>query len=130
MKIYDYNVTGELDQEVIPMVEYFNSVGLPTYMSCQGHNDTNMSMFWISFEKSVTIEDLVAFERKHTRWAGGFPCCGRFVVRVLANSNVLTPEGVELRCQYMAATVEAAKKDLARWKEDDTKTEEERRQMV
>lgn len=83
-----------------------------------------------SFEKSVTIEDLVAFERKHTRWAGGFPCCGRFVVRVLANSNVLTPEGVELRCQYMAATVEAAKKDLARWKIDDTLTEEERRQMT
>lgn len=52
------------------------------------------------------------------------------MVRILANSNVLTPEGVELRCQYMAATVEAAKKDLARWKVDDTLTEEERRKLT
>ena len=118
---------NELDPEVIPMVEYFNSVGLPTYMSCQGHNKTNMSMFWIEFDKSVSIDDLVEFERKHTRMAGGFPCNGRFVIRILANSNVLTPDSVSLRCQYMAATIDAAKNDLHRWKEDDQLTEEERK---
>lgn len=50
MKSYDKN---QLDPEVIPLVEYFNRVGLPTCMSCQGHNSTNMSMFWIEFDKKL-----------------------------------------------------------------------------
>ena len=45
---------NELDTYVIPLVQYFNENGLPTIMSCQGHNKTNISMFWIQFSKTVT----------------------------------------------------------------------------
>ena len=104
----------ELDPEVIPMVEYFNSVGLKTCMSCQGHNKTNMSMFWIQFAKTVTNEDIIAFQRKHADKWGGFPCNGRFVIRILANTKNFI-DGVEYAINYMSATIEAAKEDLERW---------------
>lgn len=111
MKNYNEN---QLDPEVIPLVRYFNQVGLPTRMSCQGHNSTNMSMFWIEFDKSVTSEDIIEFQRKHTNKYGGFCCNGRFVIRVLSNSTCVGA-GVEFSFQYMAATIEAAMEDLSRW---------------
>ena len=43
-----------LDPKVIPLVDFFNQRGLKTHMSCEGHNNTNISMFWIQFDKSVT----------------------------------------------------------------------------
>lgn len=82
MKNYDET---KLDPEVIPLVRYFNQVGLPTCMSCQGHNTTRMSMFWIEFDKSVTNEDIINFQRKHTNEYGGFCINGRFVIRILGN---------------------------------------------
>ena len=111
MKNYDEN---QLDPEVIPLVRYFNEAGLPTRMSCQGHNDTNMSMFWIEFDKSVTDEDIIDFQRKHANEYGGFCCNGRFAIRILANTTGVGT-GVEYTHQYMAATVAAAKEDLKRW---------------
>lgn len=111
MKSYDKN---QLDPEVIPLVEYFNRVGLPTCMSCQGHNSTNMSMFWIEFDKSVTEDDIVKFQRRHTDKHGGFCCNGRFVMRIIANTTGVGT-GVGYSYQYMAATIEAAKDDLNRW---------------
>lgn len=111
MKSYDET---QLDPEVIPLVRYFNRVGLSTRMSCQGHNDTNMSMFWIEFDKSVTSEDIIRFQRNHTDKFGGFCCNGRFVMRILANTTGVGT-GVEYNYQYMAATVAAAKEDLERW---------------
>lgn len=110
---------SELDPEVIPLVRYFNRVGLPTRMSCQGHNQTNMSMFWIQFDPSVTHEDIIAFQRRHTNRYGGFCCNGRFVIRILANTTG-KGTGVEYSIQYMAATVEAARGDLERWEKDET----------
>lgn len=47
-----------MDKFVIPLIEYFNANGLPTHMSCQGHNSTNMSMFWISFTDEVGVKDI------------------------------------------------------------------------
>lgn len=111
MKNYDEN---RLDPEVIPLVKYFNEVGLPTCMSYQGHNETNMSMFWIQFDKSVTAEDIIDFQRKHTNEYGGFCCNGHFVMRILANTTGVGT-GVEYTYQYMAATVTAAKEDLKHW---------------
>ena len=55
-----------LDPAVIPLVKFFNDSGLKTYMSCQGHNQTNMSMFWIQFDKSVTEEDILGFMKRKT----------------------------------------------------------------
>ena len=115
MKKYDET---KLDQEVIPLVRYFNQVGLPTCMSCQGHNSTNMSMFWISFDKSVTNEDIINFQRKHTNEYGGFCCNGRFVIRILANTTGVGT-GVGYTYEYMAVTIEAAMEDLKRFLEID-----------
>ena len=69
---------SELDKRVIPLVRFFNENGLPTNMSCQGHNKTNMSMFWIEIDKTVTQDDIVKFMRNHLNWMGSFCSCGRF----------------------------------------------------
>ncbi|MDE7242907.1 MAG: hypothetical protein K2O18_02875 [Oscillospiraceae bacterium] len=106
-----------IDQEVLPLVRFFNKTGLTTSMSCQGHNKTNMSMLWIEFDRSVTSEDIIKFQRDHTNQYGGFCCNGRFVMRILANTT-----GVEYSYQYMAATIEAAKEDLERWEKNSKDT--------
>lgn len=111
MKRYD---NYQLDPGVFPLVEYFNNVGLPTRMSCQGHNSTNMSMFWIEFDRSVTEDDIVKFQCSHTNKYGGFCCNGRFAMRILANTTGVG-SGVEHSYQYMAATIEAANEDLRNW---------------
>ena len=51
-----------MDKKVIPLVEFFNQRGLKTHMSCEGHNKTNMSIFRIQFDKSVTEDDLIHLE--------------------------------------------------------------------
>ena len=100
----------DYDLLVIPMVEYFNSHGLKTIMSCQGHNQTNMSMFWIGFDSSVTEEDIIKFQRAHLDVNGNFCICGRMNKRYVVGKN-----GVWTRFEYDAATVDAANKDLLRW---------------
>ena len=101
---------SDYDPLVIPMVEYFNSHGLKTIMSCQGHNQTNMSMFWIGFDKSVTEEDIIKFQRAYLDVNGNFCICGRMNKRYVVGEN-----GVWTRFEYDAATVDAANKDLLRW---------------
>ena len=54
-------ITGTIDPGVISMVKFFNENGLPTHMSCQGHNKTTMSMFWIEFDRSVTEDNILNF---------------------------------------------------------------------
>lgn len=83
-------------------------------MSCEGHNDTNMSMFWISFDPSVSEDDIIRFQRSHLNQHGGFVSNGRFVNRVIAFGNAVIHSW-----EYMAATKNAAYGDLARWLEDD-----------
>lgn len=51
----------ELDEECIEFVKYFNKIGLETAMSCQGHNNSNMHKYWISFTKRIKDEDIRAF---------------------------------------------------------------------
>ena len=104
MNCFDY------DPLVISMVEYFNSHGLKTIMSCQGHNQTNMSMFWIGFDSSVTEEDIIKFQRAHLDVNSNFCICGRMNKRYVVGEN-----GVWTRFEYDAATVDAANKDLLRW---------------
>lgn len=100
----------EMDERVIPMVEYFNSENLKTMMSCQGHNDTNVSMFWIEFDWSVSQDDIVEFMKKHTDKYGNFFSCGRFAKRVIWVYGFVR----ETWC-YFAATPEAADTDLQLW---------------
>ena len=112
MNLVGRNMTNcsNYDPLVIPMVEYFNSHGLKTIMSCQGHNQTNMSMFWIGFDSSVAEEDIIKFQRTHLDMNGNFCICGRMNKRYVACEN-----GVWTRFEYDAATVDAANKDLLRW---------------
>lgn len=103
-----------MDKFVIPLIEYFNANGLPTYMSCQGHNSTNMSMFWISFTDEVGVKDIERFQRKHLDSFGQFCSCGRFAKRYVVCKN----EPIN-RWEYYAATINAAMTDLSKWKSDD-----------
>lgn len=112
-------IKSELDERVIPLVQFFNENGLPTSMSCQGHNETNMSMFWIEFDKTVTQEDIIRFMRNHLNWMGNFCSCGRFAKRIIACTSVTDCSEVvaESWC-YFAATPEAADVDLYWWTHD------------
>ena len=115
MEIEKWEKKG-LDSEVIPLVKFFNDNGLKTCMSCQGHNKTNMSMYWIQFHKSVTEEDILEFMRKHPGKYGSFFSNGRFAKRLMGFHSVPTGEWKkEESWNYFAATIEAANKDLERW---------------
>lgn len=53
---------SDYDVDVIPMVEYFNSVGLKTYMSCSGHKDNPyMSIFGLSLTQALPNKILLIF---------------------------------------------------------------------
>lgn len=101
-------VPHELDPLVVPMVEYFNEQGLETCMSCQGHDNPYMSIFWIQFAPSVTENDILNFMHKHLTAQGTFVACGRFAECVEYKS--------ERRWCYFAASAKAADEDLRRWK--------------
>ena len=108
---------SELDPLVVPMVKYFNENGLKTIMSCQGHNKTNLSMFWIQFDESVTSEDIQEFMRNHLDDSGWFPSDGRFARRMYCGYSRTKKEWHEINAWcYFAATPEAANEDLGRWK--------------
>lgn len=104
-----------MDKAVIPLVKYFNLNGLKTCMSCQGHNKTNMSMFWISFDNDIQEEDIINFQRKHlNKQYNTFSSCGRFAQRLYIGGSTI----VKQWC-YFAATIEAAYQDLKKWEKDD-----------
>lgn len=112
----------ELDRAVVPMVKFFNENGLPTCMSCQGHNSTNMSMFWIQFEKSVTKDDILDFMKKQLNKFGFFTSCGRFAKRIYGYYNIDTQ--VWEYCEswnYFAATIDAANEDFRTWQSTENK---------
>ncbi len=108
-----------LDPLVIPLVKLFNDSGLKTCMSCQGHNSTDQSMFWIQFDSTVSEKDILAFMQKHLSKCGTFCSCGRFAKRLLGFYSV---KDLEWRSEehwcYFAATVDAADEDLRRWTHD------------
>jgi hypothetical protein len=96
----------DIDPGVIQMVNYFNSVGLKTAMSCEGHNSTNVSMFWIEFAKEVTEEDIEKFQIKLQTKYGSYATCGCFAMRLFPGTKY-----TRRRWRYMAATKEAAESD-------------------
>ena len=50
-----------IDKLCLPFIEFFNSNGLETFMSCEGHNDDNLHTFWICFSENVTDEHIHKF---------------------------------------------------------------------
>ena len=101
-----------MDEGVKALVEFFNERGLTTHMSCEGHypEKPSMSMFWISFDKMVTEDDLFSFMDKHRDEYGVFCCNGRFAKRI----GMGWVPFFEL-C-YFAANKEVAKIDLEKFK--------------
>lgn len=109
-KVKDEIDYTDLDVGVRSIVKYFNDHGLPTLMSCEGHNTTNMSMFWVRFDPSVTEDDIILFQQNHINHFGVFCSCGRFALRVIYG-----PKGTYRAWDYYAATKEAAGEDLRMW---------------
>lgn len=101
-----------MDEGVKALVEFFNKRGLTTHMSCEGHypEKPSMSMFWISFDKSVSIDDLLSFMEEHKDEYGVFACNGRFAEHI----GMGRVPFFEL-C-YFAANKEVAKMDLEKFK--------------
>lgn len=95
-----------IDPGVVKMVDYFNSIGLKTHMSCEGHNKTNQSMFWIEFKKEITDEDIEKFLNELDMKYGSCALCGCFAQRIF-----IGPKYTMRRWRYMAATKEAAASD-------------------
>ena len=85
-----------MDNGVINLVNYFNSIGLKTRMSCEGHYPEliNMSLFWISFDQTVNQQDIENFMKTNSDMNGWF------VQRLIPNY------GLEWR--YIAANKEVA----------------------
>lgn len=108
-----------MDIDCIPMVEYFNKHGLSTVQSCQGHNSTTMSMFWIEFASDVTREDIIRFQLEHVESSGDFFSSGRFANRLFMYTNDDGESVPHESWNYFAATSDAANQDLENWKNKD-----------
>lgn len=115
-----------LDELCIPIVQYFNRKGLKTDMCCQGHNKTNMSMFWISFDEFINELDIINFMEKHLSKYGPFISNGKFANRIflgLKNPSTLKGDKKDIKAYrgwyYFAATPEAAMEDLKEWERID-----------
>lgn len=112
----------ELDPNVVPMVRFFNENGLKTSMSCQGHNKTNLSMFWIEFASEVTGDDIQTFMKNHLTQYGTFCSCGRFAKRLIGAYSITTQKWNTIESwNYFAATQEAADEDLKNWTSPENK---------
>ena len=71
----DYN---KIDPLCIPMIKYFNSIGLTTKYSCQGHNDGINKDFYIMFDSKVTDKNIEDFLLKYNNIYSHSPFVGKF----------------------------------------------------
>ena len=55
---------SQLDPKCIPLVKFFNAIGLKTIMCCEGHSNRSVHKFWIEFSKEITDEDIYNFMEK------------------------------------------------------------------
>lgn len=112
----------DLDPKVIPMVRFFNENGLKTSMSCQGHNKTDQSFFWILFDDSVAEEDIQRFMQNHLSRFGQFCSNGKFVKQLYGGYQVTSQQWNMIGTwRYLAATQEAADEDLKNWTSPENK---------
>jgi len=71
----------EIDHKCIPLVKYFNSIGLPTKYSCQGHDNCNSNTFWIMFDDMVQDNEIAYFLTAVSNNSNNrnYTSCGMFV---------------------------------------------------
>ena len=114
-------VYDELDPACVPLVRYFNSHGLPTFFSCEGHPERpGMDIFRIDFQSSVTTLDIVKFQSSHLNRHGVFHTHGKFSKRLVLLAESIDEEGSRVPNSpvgrsvwwYSAATVVDADRDL------------------
>ena len=82
---------AELDTLCIPMVKYFNSIGLITEYSCQGHNNKLQNKFEIIFNKEVTDDQIIEFLSKYSVKYEQSPFIGYFYkwIRMIEHNVIL-----------------------------------------
>lgn len=75
------NIKGkniEIDEKCVPLVNYFNSVGLDTKFCCEGHKANEP--FFIMFEDYITTEKIVNFINEYSNKYDHSPFMGKFVM--------------------------------------------------
>lgn len=68
----------QIDEKCIPIVKYFNSIGLITKFSCQGHNNHSHNSFSIMFDDSIGDEIIYQYIEKYSNAYNHTPFCGKF----------------------------------------------------
>lgn len=109
-----------IDVECRALVRFFNEHGLRTWMSCQGHDSVTHSLFYITFDETVTAADIAKFQEQYLDRNKCFCSCGRFARRLQLlrkwGDGMLTDEVCPFeRFEYIAGSIEAAKADLSTW---------------
>ncbi|QDY27049.1 hypothetical protein [Clostridium botulinum] len=77
MKLNIKNKLIEIDDKCVPLVKYFNEIGLDTKYCCQGHND--YENFNIMFEEYITDEQMINFISEYSTKHKHSPFLGKFV---------------------------------------------------
>lgn len=69
----------EIDELCVPMVKFFNNIGLTTEFSCQGHGNEFLNEFYIMFDQSVTDSMIYDFISKYSEGYSHTPFNGKFI---------------------------------------------------
>ena len=77
----------DIDIRCVKMVKFFNSIGLDTKYSCEGHKGTINEFYHITFEDYINDEDIQNFISKFKNEKGCTSFKGRFMkwIRIVSN---------------------------------------------
>lgn len=68
----------QIDPLCIPMIKYFNSIGLVTKFSCEGHDNLFYNKFQIIFDNCVTDKQIQDFIMRYSNDYDHSPFLGQF----------------------------------------------------
>lgn len=74
------NIRGkevQIDRACVPLVKYFNEIGLDTKHCCEGHKIGEN--FYIMFEDYIEDEKVIQFLDKYSNKYDHSPFCGKFL---------------------------------------------------
>lgn len=107
---------AKMEPECVGVVKYFNENGLPTEMSCQGHEQLRQSLFWVSFRPEVDGIAIAEFQQRHLDMRGHFCSCGHFGQRLFVFTDETKGCPVTYTVwEYVASSYKAAQEDLRTW---------------
>lgn len=118
--LIDYS---KLDRGCVDLVKYFNSHGLKTASSCEGHGKQYQRLFYITFRDFIDDLDIIEFQSQRLDERGNFCSNGHFAKRIFVYSEPVVGGGTtEVRhrvWEYVADSIESANADLERWMQKD-----------